>query len=128
MSTWRSAAPFALSLLVFGARSASGDDPLSGEGLLALCSMPGSTQQDAQGLAPAELFGDECLAVMRDGRQMMRAMKDSGNCFADIPVGAGEADLARAAVAYFTSHPALMPKAASYSLFKALAAHYPCAG
>jgi hypothetical protein len=126
MSTRLIAALLLLLLVFFDARSAIADEPLSGQGLLALCSTPDATEASTQQPDQAAGFGDECLAVIRNAKRMMHALKDDGNCFADIPEAAADDDLARTAVQYFTAHPALMKRAASYALFNAMAAAYPC--
>lgn len=130
MSTRLIAALLLLLLVFFDARSAIADEPLSGQGLLALCSTPdaapGATEASTQQPDQAAGFGDECLAVIRNAKHMMHALKEDGNCFADIPEAAADDDLARTAVRYFTAHPALMKRAASYALFNAMAAAYPC--
>lgn len=126
MSTRAIAAFLLLALVFFDARSAAAYEPLSGAGLLALCAAPDAADAGTQKSDQSAEFGEDCLAVIRDARGMMHDLQAGGNCFADIPDAARDEDLARIAVQYFTAHPALMKQAASYSLFNAMAAAYPC--
>ena len=97
-----------ISLIIIGARSAAAYEPLSGEGLLALCSTQDAAAVGAQKPDQFAGFSDDCIAVIQDATRMMRALKDGGNCFADVPNAVADEDLARTA------------------LFNAMAAAYPC--